>query len=244
MIKKERKPLQLVGLILFFIGFLIGVFLLGLSSIGDFESYQFYPSIIGDKFFKSLDCPVMMADSEVGIISARVVNPIDSKITPTVWVHISEGNTTSLLREDRVNLTLDPGESQELQWTITKDDVAYGNWVLLKIFVFSQYPLPSTHGSCGVFTADFKGLTGKPVHILSMVTGGVLMLVGGNMWFMSSRPLRGRSALNMRRALIIMGAVVSGGVITTLIGSHLWVISGVIFVICVLLILIFLLGSI
>jgi hypothetical protein len=243
MVEKERKPLQTVGLIIFFIGFLIGVLLLGLSVIGDFESNQFYPSIIGDRFFKSLDCPVMMAESEVGTVTATIKNPIDSKVTPTVWIHISEGNTT-LLREDRVNLTLQPGESQSIQWTITKDDAAYGYWVLVKIFVYSQYPLPSTHGSCGVFIADFKGLTGKQVHILSMATSGVLMVVGGGMWFLSSRPLRGKTTLNMRRALIIMGAAVSGGVITTLIGSQLWILSGVILIPCLLLILVFLLGSI
>lgn len=243
MVEKERKPLQTVGLIIFFIGFLIGVLLLGLSVIGDFESNQFYPSIIGDRFFKSLDCPVMMAESEEGTITAKLVNPIDSKVTPTVWIHISEGNTT-LLREDRVNLTLQPGESQSIQWTITKDDTAYGYWVLVKIFVYSQYPLPSSHGSCGVFTADFKGLTGEQAHILTMATSGVLMVVGGGMWFLSNRPLRGKATQNMRRALIIMGSAVSSGVITTLIGSHLWIISGVILIPCLLLILVFLLGSI
>ena len=236
-----KKPLRTVGIVLFFIGYLIGVFLVGLSIMGDFEGYQFYPSIIGDEFFKSLDCPVMMAESEVGTITATVRNPTDTKTTPTVWIHISEGLST-LVREDRVNLTLQPGEVQPIQWTITKDDAAYGNWVLVKIFVFSQYPLPATDGSCGVFTADFKGLTGKQAHILTIATSGLLMVIGGGMWFMSSRPLRGKADLNMRRSLIIMGAVVSAGVITTLIGSYLWFISGLIFVVGALLILIFLLG--
>ena len=187
---KENNLLRTAGIVLFFIGYLVVVFMIGLSVMGDFESYQFYPSIIGDKFFRFLDCPVMMAESEVGTITATIANPIDSKITPTVWVYISEGFTT-LVREDRLNLTLEPGESQPIQWTITKDDAAYGNWVLVKIFVFSQYPLPSTHGSCGVFTADFMGLTGKQAHILSIAASGVLMVVGGGMWFINSRPLRG-----------------------------------------------------
>jgi hypothetical protein len=238
---RERKPLHIAGVLIFFLGYLVGVFLLGLSVMGDFESYQFFPSIIGEKFFKSLDCPVMMDESEVGTITARITNPIDSKITPSVWIHISEGLTT-LVREDRVNLTLQPGEAQTIQWSITKDDAAYGNWVLAKIFVYSQYPLPSTHGSCGVFTADFKGLTGKQAHILTIVTSAFLMALGGGMWFISNRPMRGKATLNMRRSLIIMGTVASAGVITTLIGSHLWFISAVIFIICALMILIFLLG--
>jgi hypothetical protein len=238
---KDKKPLGTAGVVLFFIGYLIAVIILGLSVMGDFEGYQFYPSIIGDEFYRSLDCPVLMSESEVGTITARIVNPIDSKITPSVWIHISEG-LSSLVREDRVNLTLEPGESQEIQWTITKDDAAYGNWVLVKIFVFSQYPLPSSHGSCGVFTADFKGLTGKQVHILAIASSVVLMVAGGGMWFMGNRPLRGKAALNMRLSLMIMGVIAIGGLITTIIGSYLWFVSGVIFIVCVLLILIFLLG--
>lgn len=239
--KKENKSLQIGGIIVFFLGYLVGVVILGLSVMGDFESHLFYPSIVGDKFFRNLDCPVMMDVSETGTITALITNPIDTKVTPSVWVHISEGSTT-LLREDRVNLTLQPGESQPIQWTISNEDAAYGHWVLLKIFVYSQFPLPSSHGSCGVFTADFKGLTGKQAHLAAMVTSGVLMVVGGGLWFLGSRPLRGKPDQNMRRSLLIMTTVVSGGLLTTIIGSFLWFISGVIFIISVLLILIFLLG--
>jgi hypothetical protein len=239
--KKDKKFLRITGIVLFFIGYLVGVFILGLSVMGDFESHMFFPSIVGDKMFKALDCPVMMNTSEVGTITATITDPVDTKITPAVWVHISEGSAT-LLREDRVNLTLQPGEAQPIQWTITNEDAAYGHWVLLKIFVYSQYPLPSSHGSCGVFTADFKGLSGKQAYILSIATSGVLMAVGVSMWFIGNRPLRGDTALNMRRSLIIMVAVVSVGLITTIIGSFLWMLSGGVFFVCLLLILIFLLG--
>jgi len=238
---KGKKSLRSAGVVLFFIGYLIGVLIIGVSVMGDFESYLFFPSIVGDELFSSLDCPVMMDDSEVGAITATIKNTTDTKISPSVWVHISEG-FVSLLREDRVNLKLQPGEAQPIQWTITNEDAAYGHWVLYKILVYSQYPLPSSQGSCGVFTADFHGLTGKQAHILSMAASGFLMVLGGIVWSISNQPLRGEAALSMRRSLIIMGAAVTIGLMTTIIGSFLWMISGIILVICMLMILIFLLG--
>ncbi|MGD8457175.1 MAG: hypothetical protein PVF83_12385 [Anaerolineales bacterium] len=236
-----KKSLRTAGVVVFFIGYLIGVLILGLSVMGDFESHLFFPSIVGDELFSSLDCPVMMDDSEVGAITATIKNPTDTKISPSVWVHISEG-FVSLLREDRVNLQLQAGEAQAIQWTITNEDAAFGHWVLFKIFIYSQYPLPSSQGSCGVFTANFPGLTGGQVYILSITASGVLMVLGGSLWYMSTRPLRGKSALSMRRSLIVMGAAVSVGLVTTIIGSFLWMISGIFFIVCMLMILVFLLG--
>lgn len=239
--KKENGALQRVGVFLFFIGYLIGMGVLGISVVGDFEGNMFYPSIIGDTALNSLDCPVFMDTSEVGKITATITNTADTRITPSVWVHISEG-FYSLIREDRVNLDLEPGESQPIQWTISQEDAAYGHWVLLKIFVYSQSPLPSSKGFCGVFTADFKGLTGKQFHILSLAMSGVFMVAGGSMWALRNRPLRGKAALNMMRSIVIMGVVVTAGLIASIMGSYLWLLSAAMFIVGALLILIFLFG--
>jgi hypothetical protein len=68
------------------------------------------------------------------------------------------------------------------------------------------------------------------------------MVVGGSMWALRNRPMRGKAALNMMRSLVIMGVVVVAGLITTIVGSYLWFLSAAIFIVGVLLILIFLFG--
>jgi hypothetical protein len=236
---KESTPLQRISILIFFIGFLVGMLLLGIAVVGDFEGYVFYPTLMGDSVLTTLDCPVIMDSSEVGTITATMQNPSEKRITPTVWTHISEGFVT-LVREDRVNLELEPGESQQVQWTVTEDDAAYDYWVLVKVYVYSQHPLPSSQGSCGVFVTDLKGFTGVQVYVFAFAISVLFMGVGTGIWFATNRPLRGKAVIDRTRTLVIMGAVVLLGLISTFIGSYLWIVGAVLLIIGVLLILIYL----
>ena len=239
--KGNSKRLIWISLIIFFIGYLLGMVILGISVIGDFEAFMFKPTIDGKSLLTTLKCPVMMSSSETGTIAVTLSNPVDSRISPTVWTYISAGFVT-LIREERENLILEPGDSQQLQWTILPESAAFGgHWALVKIYVASQYPLPSSDAVCGVFVADMLGFTGAQVHIFSMTLSGLLMAIGIGMYARAIKPLKRATTRNLTSSLITFGVLVLLGLISTIIGSYLLFLSALFFIISFMTVISFLL---
>jgi hypothetical protein len=236
------KKLSRVSLIIFFIGYLWGMAILGISIFGDFEAtmFQFHIGFEGDGTITGLDCPVMMASSDTETITATFSNPTDSRISPSVWAQISEGFYT-VVRDYKENIFLEPGESKQLQWTITADDAVYDHWVLIKVHVYSQYPLPASDGVCGVFVADMLGFTGSQVFVFSLVMIVLLMGLGIGMWIRATKRLKGQTGRSLSFSLSLIGGMVMVGLVTTIIGSYLVFLSAAMFVISLVTVLSFLL---
>lgn len=226
--KAKDKKLARIGLFTFFIGAVMGMIILGIAVMGDLEALMFKPSIDGETAITTLKCPVIIDSSETGIITITVSNPTDSRISPSVWTHISSGFVT-LVREERENLFLEPGESQQIQWTITEDEAAFGgHWVLMKTKIYSQYPLPSSVGSCGVLVANMKSITGEQVYISSLAASILLMGIGGGI--LNLKPAIRRGDKNRTRSTLVMGIIVTIGLITITLGSYLLFVSGITFI--------------
>jgi hypothetical protein len=222
------KKLARVSIIIFLLGYLLGMVILGLSVVGDFEAFMFKPTVDGKILLSTLKCPVMMASSETGTIAVTLSNPTESTISPYVKAHISAGFVT-LIREERVNLFIEPYESQHLEWPIQADDAAYGgHWALVKILVSSQYPLPSSDASCGVFVTNLMGFTGTQVYTFFLIASVLFMGVGGGI--INLKPSIRKADKNTARATLMMGIIGTLGLITTAIGSYLLLVSAIILV--------------
>ena len=228
------------GLIIFFIGYILGMVIIGISTFGDFEAYmfQFHIGFDGDETLKALDCPVMMASSETETITATFNNPSKNRISPSVWAQISEGFFT-VVRDYKENLFIEPGESEQLQWTIAAEDAVFGHWVLFKVHVYSQYPLPSSDGLCGIFVADMFGFSGDQVYIFSLVGSVLLMAAGAGI--VKYRKSKRKNGKDFPRITLMLGALVLTGLLLTFIGSYLAIFSGAIFIISVIALISFLL---
>ncbi len=226
--KAKDKKIARIGIITFFIGAIIGMTILGMAVMGDLEALMFKPSVDGETALTTLKCPVIISSSETGIITITLSNPSDSRISPSVWTYISEGFIT-LIREEKENLFLEPGESQQLQWTITGEEAVFGGkWVLMKTKVFSQYPLPSSVGSCGVFVANMENISGEQIYISSLAVSILLMGIGGG--FLNLKPAIRNADKNRSRSTFVMGIIITIGLITITIGSYLLFVSGIIFI--------------
>lgn len=238
--KEDGKRLPRIGLFIFFIGYLLGMVIIGISTFGDFEAYmfQFHIGFDGDETLKDLDCPVMMASSETETITATFKNPSDNRISPSVWAQVSDGFFT-VVRDYKENLFIESGESKQLQWTITADDAVFGHWVLFKVHVYSQYPLPSSDGICGVFVANMFGFTGDHVYIISLV--GSVLLMGAGVVLLNYRAPKRKKGKDFSRITLLLGGAVTIGLILTFIGSYLALFSGAIFIISAVALITFLL---
>jgi hypothetical protein len=201
----KNKLFGRLGVILFAIGVLLGMALIGITIWTDMEA-SFFDSVMGgraDEPLKTLRCPVLMTTAETGRIRATFENVADKPIELRIRAHVTDGFVT-LMREANSTLPLEPGEKGEVEFTLSAEDRAYRWLILARVLQFRHYPLPARQAACGVLVLDVPFLTGNQLFAL-VITATVLCLGGGiALWSVAHWPLR-RSALATART---MGALV------------------------------------
>ena len=201
----RNKFFRRLGVILFAIGVLLGMALIGITIWTDMEA-SFFDSVMGsraDESLKTLRCPVLMTTSETGRIRATFENIADKPIELRIRAHVTDGFVT-LMREENTTLPLEPGEEGTVEFTLTAEDRAYRWLILARVLQFRYYPLPARQAACGILVIDVPLLTGNQLFAL-VIAVTVLCLGGGiALWSVANWPLR-RSALATART---MGALV------------------------------------
>jgi hypothetical protein len=137
------------------------------------------------------------------------------------------------MREENTALPLDPGETQQLEWTVTSDDAAFGRLVLVRVHLFGKYPLPSRSASCGILVIKLPYFTGRLIFAVILLISLLCMAAGACLWLIVNRPLRDLN-LTVMRAMGGLAASVLLGILISLPGH--WMIGGVVFVVTLLLI--------
>jgi hypothetical protein len=227
-----HKIQRALGVLIFAVGVLSGMALLGIAVWGDLEASLFDASTRADASLTTLRCPVMMTAQEIGRVSATFENPLERPVTFTIRAHISQGHVT-LMREINSKLPLEPGETQTLEWTVTPDDAAYGRLVLIRVRVSAKYPLPSRDASCGILVVDLPYFTGNQITAFALAAIVLSMVVGAGLWVVANRPLRGL-AHEVTRAMGVLATSILVGLVLGLLGQ--WLLGTLLLVITVLLI--------
>lgn len=229
--KKNTKLINSLSVILVSFGVLLGMTIMVLAVWADFEASFYKPALSGKKNKKTISCPVFITEYQKLKISATITNPIDVKVSPTVWTFTTEGSIL-LEREDRQNYILQPGDKQNLSWLIAASDAAYGNLILTKVYVYSQYPLPAAHGSCGVVVVNLPFISGKSLYPMAFIVSFVMMFSGTLLWKSSNSPLL-RESRNVYISMLGLSIVILLGMLTVFPGW--WLIGGLFFLIALLL---------
>jgi hypothetical protein len=219
---RSRHPiLGALGVLLFALGVLVGLAMMGGAVWGDLEASLFQSARRGGSGLPGLRCPVILGTSEAGTVSAKLRNPLDRPVEFNVRTYISEGYV-SLMREEKTRLPLEPGEKERLEWPVTPDDAAYGRLILARVRVLGQYPLPERQAACGILVLDTGLLSGGQVVALAVLASLLGMGAGAGLWIAVSRPVAGRR-LEAVRAMGALAASVGVGLVVSLLG--LWVVG-------------------
>jgi hypothetical protein len=231
--KRNKVTTRIVAVLVFSAGLLAGILLICASVWGDLEAAMFDTTLmVHRKASLALHCPVLMATTETGTVSASFRNPLDRPVEFKVRTHVSKGFVT-LMREIDTELALAPGETKKVAWPVNAEDAAYGHVVLVKTLLFGKYPLPARLGSCGILVLDVPYLSGNQLLAASMGLS-VLGLAGGTgLWISAGRPLR-EERLQGARAMGTLAGVVFIGVIASLLGW--WVLGAITLVVIILMI--------
>ena len=233
MVEALKLPKGLVGplgILLFSVGLLLGMTLLGATVWADFEAVLFDPGIQQDASLRSLRCPVLITPSETGTVRARLFNPLERPTQRYVSAHITDGYVV-LMREEDKSVSLEPGQRQDLTWTVTADDAAFERLILVNVVLRGRYPLPSRKGTCGILVVGVPFMTGKQILGLTLGASLLMMAAGLGLWFRAERFLY-RRRHRLIRAMGALAAAVLVGLIVALAG---WWLPGLIIFFVILL---------
>lgn len=201
---------------------LVGFALLLVSVWGDVEASMFDLSHKGEQRLGTLACPVLITPQDVGEFSIKLENPLERDIMSSVRVHISSG-FVSLMTEDNVKVDLAPKESKKLAWSVNPEDAAYGKMVLVKVFLFRNYPIPSKEATCGIYVIDLPHISGQQVLFGGLGFSFIGMLGAIGMWKVNNRLMTGNQR-ELFRSMTILAVAIIIGIVSSLLGW--WLLGG------------------
>ena len=169
---QKQKPV--FHFILYIIGILLGIALATLATWADYESTSYGFLRRAQRPFKGLTCPIFMTRDETQNVQIRLTNATEKKLSPSIRTEIS----TRVTADSKLEFfELAPGESLHLERSIGPDNIDLGQFIFVKVGVFSSYPLPDQENTCGVFILPING-NGTVILILATILS-LLLSAGG-----------------------------------------------------------------
>ena len=205
---ENKKPSSSFFVTVYILGALISVTLAVLATWGDIEAAFYGFDRRASTRLPGLRCPILMNRNETGVVSVRISNTTDRKLSPSVKAEFSARITPTSTLD---SIPLEPGESRIVEWTVGPENVDLGRFIFSKVLVFASYPIPDRETTCGAFIIDLP-VRGNALVVLMIVLGAAGM--GGGLYFLNrSRPLTQRAETALRPltflAIIIALALVA-----------------------------------
>ena len=175
--------------LLFLAGVMFALLLTIVSFWPDQEASLFDSSLSAQDSLNTLRCPLIVTPNEAAAIRVTLTNPLERPIQLLARARISDGYVT-LMRQETRTVPLSPGETQTASWAVSGEDAVYGRFILARVYVFRQNPLPSRQKACGIWFLDVPLVTGGQLVGAAAAASFLGMLVGGVWWLRLEWPLR------------------------------------------------------
>lgn len=230
--------LSKLGVALYVIGLVLCAVLMAGMVWGDFEASLFASSLPTDEPLSTLSCPVMISNTETGLVKAKFTNHTDRALSTNVRTYISQGYVSDIIQLD-TPLKLRTGESRTLSWPVESSEAVWGRLVMVKIYTLRRYPYPSYTGTCGILVINFLGLPGKYLLPLGLAVGLGALSSG---LFITRKELESKKVASSGVSTLItaLAVVIVIGLIMGLAG--IWIV-GFLFLILAVLMIVLLLGT-
>ena len=223
----NRKPLLILSRVLFFLGVVMGVARSVVGIWDNLEATDYYFTGVTYAAFKGLHCPLIIAPTETGIVTAIFNNSRNEQDTFFYKTEISGKSFSTRTMEDQV--TVPAHQTQTREFTISINDVDLLFFILVKITILPNSIHPSQEATCGTIVANILGLTGSQISLTMLILSISGILVGLGLWQQTNRQA-------IPRVIQTLGLVVLLTLFTIYIGW--WTIATVLTVIIILLMLI------
>jgi hypothetical protein len=169
----HARTLRRWGTLLFLIGYLVGVWLMGGIAWAGLEASLFDTGTVGENL-PGLRCSLLITPDESATVRVTLTNPLDRPITRLVRWRVAQRHLL-LVEQEREGVPFQPGERKTLERQLSPElGVFGGRFIMTSVFVGSAYPLPALEGSCGTWVVHIPYLDG--IHIL--ILGSLIAVLG------------------------------------------------------------------
>lgn len=198
----NTRTLRILGRAAFFLGVIIGFVLSIIAIWNNLESTSYY--FRGVKFlpFPGLRCPIMIAPTEKGIVTAVFNNPADREDNFFYRAEISgKGSST---RQVEGQIAVPPGETKSIQLTVDVNDVDLMFFILVKMSILPNAIHKSQEAVCGIMLLNILGLTGVQISTIALFLSFSGMALGLGLWQQTNT----KSDPDVPRVVQVLGFVV------------------------------------
>ena len=209
--KRKSFFLTALGIGFFFLGIMLGLALSAGGVWGEIEA-RLYTSFTATSGLRTLECPLMLAPAKSGIVTATFDNPTDELAKPVIRLETSHPGGA---RQTSQALSLAPGATQTLNWTVGADDAIFSRLILVSVYQSQYRQLPSRLGLCGILVLGLFGLSGSQTFTLTFAVSILSLMVGGALWLLRMRSLGG-PVLAVTNAGGVLAAIVLAGMVSSL----------------------------
>jgi len=200
-------------LVIIVLGGLLSLTLATIATWADLEAAFYGFSRRATTPLQNLRCPILLNRNETGIVSVRISNTTDRKLSPSVRAEFSSRLTEISTLE---SIELPQGESKTREWVIGPENIDLQRFIFSKVLVFASYPIPDREATCGTFIIDLP-IPGSILTWMIIVLGWGGM-GGGLLGLNRSKPLSGRLEKSLR-PLTFLGILIT---VTTLVSLFGW----------------------
>ena len=226
----HTRQLRFLSPAIFFLGITIGLVLSGISVWNNLESTSYFFTGVKYAPFKGLRCPLMIASTEKGIVTAVFNNPINEKDNFFYRAEIS-GKAFSR-RQVKDQIAVPPQQTKTIQLAVDTNDVDLMFFIFVKISILPNSVRRSQEAVCGVMLVDILGLTGAQISTTAVFLSFLGIAIGLGLWQHTST----KADRDLRRVVQILGFVVLLTMFAASIGW--WIIAIALLVLSILLMVI------
>lgn len=228
MVDGKNNIRRIIGMLLFTIGFILGVVFNSLAVWGDLEGTGFWGNYEAVSFdsdqeidtrLHNLNCPIVMTSDETAEVTTSVTSKIDEPTRGIIQADISEPLVFSRIKSDRQDLRFQAGERKDFGWTVKPSDRLYNRLIFVRVYLWQEFSYGVARTDhCGILVVDSPNLNGG--QLVALVIGASLALIaaGFTLWLSGSQPLTRRSK-HMVFGMAWLGGSVLLGMIANLSGA-------------------------
>jgi hypothetical protein len=198
----NTSSLRILSRAAFFVGIIMAFVLSIIAIWNNIESTSYYFRGVKYPQFPGLRCPVMIAPTETGIVTAVFNNPTDKEDNFFYRAEISgKGYST---RQVEGQIGVPARETRSVQLTVDANDVDLLFFILVKMSILPNALHKSQEAVCGIMLVNILGLTGTQIFTIAIFLSFTGMAIGLGIWQQAGD----KSDSDIPRVVQVLGFVV------------------------------------
>ena len=198
----NTRALRILSSSIFFLGVVAGIALSGIAIWNNLESTSYFFAGVKHAPFNSLQCPLMIAPTEKGIITAVFSNPTNEEDNFYYRAEISGKGFSRRPVEDQIAVS--PHQTRTIQLAVDANDVDLMFFIFVKITILPNSVHPSQEAVCGIMVVNLLGLTGAQISTAAVFLSFLGIAIGLGLWQQTST----KADRDIRRIVQTLGFVV------------------------------------